>query len=426
MLLALLLVLLLVTGCGQPAPPPPGQVTLVGWGGPEEREIFTRAIALFEAENPGLTVRYVQVPGVGYDYINKLRLMLVSGRAPDIFYVPDGGFGELVSRDVLLNLDPLLAKSTVIKPKEMWATGLDRYRWDGQQLQRGSLYCLPKDVGPRAMFYNKTLLKARGIPFPDPLRPMTWEQAIELWKKLSYREDGVVHFGISAFDYETAVWSNGGEILSPDARTWVLDSPRSVEAVQWVADLGLVHGVAPTQGKAGAGVSSSQLFESQLAAMHIEGRWLVPRFRTLDFDWDVAPIPVPREGMQPITWSGSVGLGISAKTDRPDEAFRLLEFLAGPTGQELLTTTGLQVPNQKSLAETDVYRQPGQAPEHPEVFLRSLENSRPGPWTATPNVFWSDVFWNFYPRILRGQEKAATYLPQISPMINEALEEHNR
>ena len=423
--LILLLVMLLLAGCGQPSAPPPGQVTLVGWGGPEEREIFTRAIALFESQNPDLSVRYVQVPGVGYDYINKVRLMLVSGRAPDVFYVPDGGFGELVSRDVLLNLDTMVAASTVIKPEEMWATGLDRYRWDGKQLQKGSLYCLPKDVGPRAMFYNKTVLKARGIPFPDPKKPMTWEQAVEVWKKLSYREDGVVHFGISTFDYETAVWSNGGQVLSEDARSWVLDTPKSIEAVQWVADLGLVHGVAPTQGKAGGGVSSSQLFESQLAAMHIDGRWLVPRFRTLDFDWDVAPIPVPRDGMPSITWSGSVGLGISATTTRPKEAFRLVEFLAGPQGQELLTTTGLQVPNQKALAEGEVYVQPDMAPAHPEVFITSLENSRPGPWTATPNVFWSDVFWNFYPRILRGEETAAKYLPELAPMINETLREHN-
>lgn len=426
MLLFLLLVTLLLCGCGQAPPPPPGQVTLVGWGGPEEREIFTRALALFERENPDLTVRYVQVPGVGYDYVNKLRLMLVSGRAPDVFYVPDGGFGELVSRDVLLNLDSLVAQSTVVKPEEMWATGLDRYRWNGEQLQKGSLYCLPKDVGPRAMFYNKSLLRAKGIPFPDPVRPMTWAQAIEVWKKLSYQQDGILHFGISAFDYETAVWSNGGEVLSEDARSWVLDSPRAVEAVQWVADLGLVHVVSPTLGKAGAGVSSSQLFESQLAAMHIDGRWMVPRFRTLDFEWDVAPIPVPREGMQPITWSGSVGFAISAKTDRPKQAFRLLEFLAGPEGQGLLTTTGLQVPNQKALAGDEVYLQSGQSPDHPEVFLSSLESSRPGPWTATPNVFWSDVFWNFYPRILRGQEKAADYLPELSPMINESLREHNR
>ena len=172
---------------------------------------------------------------------------------------------------------------------------------------------------------------------------MTWKQAVEVWKKLSYREDGVVHFGISSFDYETAVWSNGGQILSEDARSWVLDTPQAIEAVQWVADLGLVHGVAPTRGKSGGGVSSSQLFESQLAAMHIDGRWLVPRFRTLDFDWDVAPIPVPREGMPSITWSGSVGLGISAGTDRPKEAFRCWPPLGSLVLRGRGTTTSVRL-----------------------------------------------------------------------------------
>lgn len=425
MLLLLVLVALLAAGCAQAPPAPPGQVTLVGWGGPEEREIFSQALELFEEQNPDLSVRYVQVPGIGYDYVNKLRLMLVSGKAPDVFYVPDGSFGELVSRDVLLNLDAFVAESQVIKPDEMWTSGLDRYRWNGEQLHKGSLYCLPKDIGPRAMFYNKDVLRTRGVPFPDPERPMTWDEAVDVWKQLSFREDGVQHFGVSSFDYETAVWSNGGRILSEDARRWVLDSPEGIEAVQWVADLGLVHDVAPTYGRSGAGQTSSQLFESQLAAMHIDGRWQVPRFRTLDFAWDVAPIPVPASGMQPVTWSGSVGFGISSQTARAREAFRLIEFLAGPEGQRILTTTGLQVPNQKELAASEVYLQPGLAPEHPEVFLASIEASRPGPWTATPNVFWSDVFWNFYPRILRGQETAADYLPEIAPMINEILKEYN-
>lgn len=412
-----------------PAVASPTTISLVGWGGPEEKGIIEGVIRDFEAKNPDLKVKYTQIPGVGYEYLNKVRLLIVAGMAPDVFYVPDGAFAEMASRNTLYNLDALVAKSHVVKLADMWPSAVNRYRWDGHQSQKGALYCLPKDIGPNVMFYNKDVLKARGVPFPDPKTPMTWDEAIATWKKLTFSEGRIQHYGISGYGYEHAVWSNGAEIVSPDKRSWVLaSSPKGIEAVQWCADLGLVYKVAPDGSKTAGGSGSSspgQLFESQLAAMHIDGRWMVPHFRKLNFDWDVAPLPVPKKGMKSITWSGSVGFGMSAKTAHPAEAFRLVEYMAGPEGQTAMTRSGLQVPNQRWLAKTAVYMQPGQKPAHAEVFLASAADSRPGPWTDTPNTFWHDVYWTFVGKIWRGDRQAKDILPELSPLVNQTLRENN-
>lgn len=405
-------------------------IHFVGWGGPEEKAIVAQTLQAFERSHPGLRVKYTQIPGLGYDYYNKLRLMIVAGMAPDVYYVPDGNFGELASRNVLLNLDPYVARSKVIKLADIWPSGLDRYRWDGKQLQKGPLYCLPKDIGPHAMFYNKDVFKARGIPFPSATTPMTWDEAIGVWKRLSFKEKHLQHYGISGYPHESAIWSNGGAITSPDKRRWVLaEDQASVAAVQWTADLSLVHKVGPDAAKTAAGsgsASPSQLFESGLAACHFDGRWMVPRFRqAARFDWDVAPVPVPKKGMKSVCWSGSVGFAVHATTKRPDASFQLVEFLAGPEGQKIMTQTGFQVPNQRWLAKTDVYMQKGQKPAHAEVFLAAAQSSRPGPWTDTPNVFWHDVYWNFIGKVFRGERRAADLLPEIAPMVNNALVEGN-
>lgn len=406
----------------------PTQIAFVGWGGPEERAIINDVIRTYEARNPGVKIKYTQIPGTGYDYYNKVRLMLVAGMAPDVFYVPDGHFSELASRHVLLNLEPYVAKSKVFKPAEIWPSALARYRWDGQQSSKGDLYCLPKDIGPFAMFYNKAVLKARGVAFPSAKTPMTWDEAIAFWKQLTFKEKNVQHFGVSGYQYESAVFSNGGSILSADKRTWALDQPKALEALQWVADLSLVHKVAPDASKTANGsgsASPTQMFESGIAATHFDGRWLVPRYRELPFDWDVAPLPVPKKGMRSIAWSGSVGFGVHSSTKRPDAAFRFVEFLAGPEGQTLMTKAGFQVPNQRWLATTDVYRQPGKRPAHPEVFLDAALSSRPGPWTETPNVFWHDVMWNYLPKVFRGDGRADKLIPAAAPVINQMLREGN-
>jgi multiple sugar transport system substrate-binding protein len=334
----------------------------------------------------------------------------------------------MASRNTLLKLDGFVAKSRVVKLADMWPSAVNRYRWDGQRSQAGALYCLPKDIGPNVMFYNKDVLKAHGVPFPDAKTPMTWDQAIGVWKRLSFASGRIQHYGISGYGYEHAVWSNGGAIVSDDKRSWVLNSPKGIEAVQWCADLGLVHKVAPDGSKTAGGSGSSspgQLFESGLAAMHIDGRWMVPHFRKLSFDWDVAPLPVPRKGAKSVTWSGSVGFGIGAKSAHPQEAFQLVEYMAGPEGQTTMTKSGLQVPNQRWLAKTDVYMQKGQKPEHAEVFLASAADSRPGPWTDTPNTFWHDVYWTFVGKIWRGERKAKDLLPELSPLVNQTLRENN-
>lgn len=426
--LPLLAAVLAIGALTPPAVAARTEISFVGWGSPEEREIMLAALADFERQNPDIRVKYTQIPGVGNDYLNKIRLMAVAGLAPDVFYVPDGAFAEFASRKLLLNLEPMVARSKVVKTSEIWPSSLDRYRWDGSRAQAGDLYCLPKDIGPKALFYNKDVFRKRGVPFPDPRVPMTWDEALVTWKKLTFKDGKLQHYGLSGFPYEDAVFSNGGSIVSADKRSWVMTSPEAIAAVQWCADLGLVHHVAPDGSKTAAGSGSSrpdQLFESQIAATHIDGRWLVPRFRKMGFDWDVAPIPVPRKGMKSVTWSGSVGFGIQARSRQPEASFRLVEYFAGPVGQTILTRTGLQVPNQRWLARTDVYMQKGQKPEHPEVFLASALDSRPGPWTDTPNTFWHDVFWNYVGKIWRGERKAKDLLPEIAPVINQTLRENN-
>lgn len=419
--------LVMLAGCRghgrAPRPSVPGQVviTFVGWGAPEERAVFEDALADFEREHPSIRVVYDQVPGVGYDYLNKLRLMIVANMAPDVFYVPDGAFPELVRSGALLDLEPRLKESS-LDLGAIWTTALDRYRWSGQRLHEGDLHALPKDLGPMAVYYNVDLLRKRGVAPPSANEPMTWDEAVSVWRRLTFDDGGVKRWGLTAFPYEAAVWSSGAEILSPDRREWAMTSPRAIEAFQWCADLAVRDGVAPNPARLGEGTIGSELFEAGLAAMHIDGRWMVPRYRKLAFEWDVAPIPVPVRGAPSIARSGSVGLAISARTQHPEEAFAVVEYLAGPRGQEKLTTTGFQLPNQRALASTSAFLQPGQRPTHAEVFVAAAEQSRPGPVTETPSGFWHDVFATYADEVWRGERRAADLFPKIAPRIDQTLE----
>ena len=399
-------------------------IVLVGWGAPEERTAIGDVIVLFERSMPGVHVTYAQVPGVGYDYLNKLRLMIVGGRAPDVFYVPDGAFGELVRTGALLDLEDRIASSGMVDLDAMWPSAVDRYRWNGRRLHEGHLYALPKDMGPTAMFYDADRFRERGVPLPDADVTMTWDEALAMWAALSEPTARIRRYGTTGYPFELAVWASGGEVLSPDRRSWAMNTPAAVSAVQWCADLALRDGVAPLPSRV-EGAGGRELFEARLAATHIDGRWMVPRFRKLGFDWDVAPIPMPdREGAS-VVWSGSVGFAVSAGTRHPNEAFALVAWLAGPEGQARLTKTGLQLPNQRALAMTDVFLQPDQRPAHARVFVQAAQNSRPSTVTETANAFWFDVLSIFLDEVWRGRRTAASLFPELAPRIDAALRENN-
>ncbi|HMI86049.1 MAG TPA: sugar ABC transporter substrate-binding protein [Polyangiaceae bacterium] len=399
-------------------------IAFVGWGAPEERGVMADVVALFEQSNPGLRVTYTQVPGTGYDYLNKLRLMIVAGNAPDVFYVPDGAFGELVRTGALLDLDERIAASGVVDLDAMWPSAVDRYRWDGRRLHQGHLYALPKDMGPTAMFYDADRFRERGVPLPDPVVPMTWSEARAMWAALSDRAGPVRRYGLTGYPFDVAVWAAGGEVLTSDRRSWAMQNPVAEGAVQWCADLALSDGVAPLPSRVEGG-GGRELFEARLAATHIDGRWMVPRFRKLGFDWDVAPIPMADRDRPPVVWSGSVGFAVAASTPYPDEAIALVAWLAGPEGQAPLTRTGLQLPNQRALAKTDLFLQPGQRPVHADVFVRAAKNSRPSAITETPNSFWFDVLSIFLDEVWRGRRTAASLFPELAPRIDAALRENN-
>lgn len=401
----------------------PNEIVFTGWGGPEEKDTFTRLVNEFMRENPDIKVRYVIVP---QNYMQKLQIMMAGGTPPDVFYIPDGDFPAFVVKQTMEPLTKYIEQSQVFKTEEIWPSALSRYRYDGKSLGTGDLYAVPKDIGPFAMFYNKDLFRKAGLPFPSAGTPMTWDEAIRVWKALTIedkRHPGVIdQFGVAGFTWESAVWSLGGEVLSKDGRRFVMpDDPKSVEGFQWVVDLAIKQKCAPSPRQARS-FDPGPMFDTGKLACLIAGRWNVPHYRTLNFDWDVAPIPVNPKTRRLAGWSGSVGLAMSRTCRNKEAAWRFLEFLGGPRGQSVQSETGFQIPNQMKLAYTDVFLQRDKRPQHAEVFIPAALAQRPGIHTLAPTNEWLNEFTQRATPIWEGRISAAEGLKQMQPYVQKGLD----
>ncbi len=403
-------------------------ITFAGWGSLAEKQNFTKMIDQFEKTHPGVKVNYQHYPGTERDYMVKLVSNVAANKMPDVFYLPTNEFVEWASAGRLLDMTDYLAKSELYYEKgRIWEKAVDMYYYNsetGAVGEDGGLYGLPKDLGPWAMVYNKTLFEQKGIPLPDPEEPMTLDEFVDVAKKLTSGSGVEKVYGTANYTLESAVWSNNADFLSEDKKTITVDTPEFAEALQWVADLALVHGVAPTTSEAAA----SGWFErwcNGKVGMAWMGPWDQPTFwESVTFEWDIMPTPVNAKTGKAISWLGSAALCVSSKSQEAQAAYELEEFLCmDEEAQTINCESGQAVPNIIELAEND-YLAMDKMPANKRVFLDILKNPEKGqfkPTYYTKNSSWYDYFITEANKVYSGEMSAADFCKEIQPKLQERL-----
>lgn len=153
-------------------------------------------------------------------------------------------------------------------------------------------------------------------------------------------------------------------------------------------------------------------FISGKFGMFVDGRWEVPTLRTEMSEsekwgqgsWNVAPLPVYKEydanGNVTVHGvaaghSGSMGLAIAEGSDQKEAAFEFLKYVAGEEGQKSQAEAGFAIPNQKALANDEVFLQSSQDPVNSIAFVEAAAVQRPGDWWSLTDSAWIDDWANY-------------------------------
>ena len=127
----------------------------------------------------------------------------------------------------------------------------------------------------------------------------------------------------------------------------------------------------------------AQMFLQGKIAMHVSGRWLVPKYREVaEFDWDVAQFPKGTKGS--IVPLDSSGWAISAKSKKKEEAKLLIKYLSSKESLEKFSESGLIVPARIDSANSKSFLD-GKKPKNAKVFLEIIETSKPTPVNVNYN-----------------------------------------
>jgi multiple sugar transport system substrate-binding protein len=136
------------------------------------------------------------------------------------------------------------------------------------------------------------------------------------------------------------------------------------------------------------------LFTNQDVALFVEGRYATVEFRkSADFSWDVAPLPRHANGSSG-GHSGSMCISMAKKSTVKPQAFKIIEYLSGSSGQDALAATGFNVPNQISIASNPEknFLSSTARPYNNEVFLDAAEVQRGGDWTYLADDVWIELW----------------------------------
>lgn len=133
---------------------------------------------------PNISVEAI-IPGKG----TSIAELVAAGQPPDIIYTNNMDIGTYRTLDLLEDLTPLLKKHQ---------TDLDRFDpvmlASAKSADKGELFGLPFFAHFSALYYNKNIFDKFGVEYPKD--GMTWEDTIELAKKVSRLDNGIEYRGL--------------------------------------------------------------------------------------------------------------------------------------------------------------------------------------------------------------------------------------
>jgi ABC-type glycerol-3-phosphate transport system substrate-binding protein len=298
-----------------------------------ENEAYKELIAAFESSHPGITIKMNAIPYGDYEL--RLRTEIAAGSPPDIMSIDSPNLALYANSGALLSIDKEMKEEGQIE--DIPFSTLEGMRFEDE------IYLSPIAESGVALFYNINLFKKAGLPLPsdDPASPMTWDEVVEMAKKIN--DPGNEIFGIDpaqgfsdgespSYFKTPLLWQFGADVLSPDGKTasGYLNSKNAVQALQFYQDLYHRYKVASVE-------LPPDPFITGHLGMSVLGSWILgeiernyPDFK-LGEDFGVAPLP---KGNYQVTPNGGWALGISAKSEHPEEAWKFIRYMTSFEGSK--------------------------------------------------------------------------------------------
>ncbi len=297
----------------------------------------------WEAKNPGVTVKLVELPSPDGPYREKLVLDLASGQGPDIYLADTFWFGEFAEAGYLANL------TDYVNAWDDWSQWYDAAK--SAVTYKDNVYGLNRTTDVRPLYYRKDLFEKAGIA--TPWQPTSWDDMFSAAQKLKdigvkapwmVKAGKVVGEATTMQGFYMLYLGCGGQLWNPETGKWDIGSQCLRDTFQVYYDLYIAKklGGDPDNWLAGDPISNyRQMMQAGELGMIAtwNGDWSGTFGPNGDFplenrDEQLAytkfPAQAPGKGIRGqdyVTISGGWAFVVNGASQHVDKAFDLLAYL---------------------------------------------------------------------------------------------------
>ncbi len=379
---------------------------IVFWQFMMDDALAKEVLSGFSKEFPDIEVEVVQLSwSNGFD---KIVTAIAAGAAPDVVELGNTWVASFASQGVLL---------------EVGKEDLEKYRnFPGMNSAeyKGKYYGYPWLLGTRAMFYNVDLMIKAGLDPDNP--PQTWSELLNAVKKISTLT-GVYGIGLPAGEvyspwqewFLLAIWGNGGDVLSKDLKTAVLNSKQNKQTAQFYQELSR-YALKSKQKDLG------EAFGEGRVGFLVSGAWsigtLAQSYPNLNYGVCLIPKPDSPDGIHASFLGGEI-LAIPKQTKNLDAATKLINYLMRPEVAMIITKHYPGVYPADPRAGSDPWFKDN--PLH-SVFFEQLKTAFPVPPTpAWPKI--EDILTNLVDDLIVQYKNVDEVLEYYNKEIQNVLDQ---
>ncbi|MFF5588029.1 extracellular solute-binding protein [Streptomyces hygroscopicus] len=358
-----------------------GSVTITWWdtsNATNEAPTYQALIKDFEKANPGIKVKYVNVP---FDQaLNKFDTAAGASGAPDVLRAEVGWTPAFAKKSYLLPLDGTEA----LAEKDKFEPNLIK-----QAQYEGKTYGVPLVTDTLALVYNKALLKKAGITEA----PGTWDELRKAAATIKDKTGVDGYFGSEKGYYlEPFLLGEGTDTVDAAAKKITLGSAQGRKASEiW---LSLFHGkgLHKADVTADSYAHRQDAFVNGKVAMTIEGPWEITNFYKNSAFKDtsnlgVATVPAGSSGTAGAP-TGGHNLSVYAGSDKAHQnaSLTFLKWMTSAKTQERIALENSTLPTRSDAYTARVTKDPGLA-----GYQKVLSAARPRPELPEYSSLWSPL-----------------------------------
>ncbi|SDM91962.1 multiple sugar transport system substrate-binding protein [Paenibacillus sp. yr247] len=336
--------------------------TSMGFGGDDEyfRQQFTE---IFEFANPNIKIEIIPTMDEKFRYggaqpgekmpdpIEKLKEVMQGDNPPDVVMVGYEQLPDMIESNLLTQLDPRITKD------KFDTTGIVPAVIDGiKNAGGGKLYALAPTFSSSALIYNKKMFTDAGTDFPKD--GMTWDEVFDLSKRLvkgegenringfsfSTQSQGDLFYGMQMYTapLQLKMFDDAGEKMTVDTDQWEKVWAKMAQLQKDNVFPELFDPQKPMNRKFDQeNPFAYDDFMSSRLAMGIINYGQIQQIINANknaanykgfkpIDWDVVTIPSHPEakGVGGSIYMNGI-MGINAKAQNPDDAWKFIKFING-------------------------------------------------------------------------------------------------